>query len=61
MRKIIGRFQVEKELQHKGLDKEYAGIMGYSDFTRAALELVLGKEDKHVQEHLVRTGIVHKV
>lgn len=49
--------QVEKELQQKELDKEYAGILGYSTFTNAALELVLGKDDQHVKEHTVH-GIV---
>ena len=49
--------QVERELQQRKLDKEYAGILGYHVFTQAAIELVLGKEDKHVQDHLVSSSV----
>ena len=40
-------------LLQQELDKEYAGILGYSSFTKAALELVLGKDNHHLQQNTV--------
>uniref|UniRef100_A0A1X7SM33 Aspartate aminotransferase, mitochondrial n=1 Tax=Amphimedon queenslandica TaxID=400682 RepID=A0A1X7SM33_AMPQE len=38
--------EVEKYIAGKGLDKEYAGILGLESFRRASLEFALGSESK---------------
>lgn len=51
---IVWYIKVEKYLAGKGLDKEYAGILGLESFRRASLEFSLGSESKAVIGGLVR-------
>ena len=53
--------QVEKLLYEKNLDKEYAGIMGYESFRKAAIELALGKEDVNIKNKLVSHSLYELV
>ena len=52
-RDSAGTTQVEQELQDKQLDKEYAGIMGYPAFHKAATEFALTKDSSYVKENMV--------
>ncbi|XP_011405366.2 PREDICTED: aspartate aminotransferase, mitochondrial-like [Amphimedon queenslandica] len=48
--------EVEKYIAGKGLDKEYAGILGLESFRRASLEFALGSESKAVIGGLCATA-----
>ena len=48
--------QVEQALQGNALDKEYAGIMGYPAFQKAATEFALTSDNS-----LVKSGMVWPV
>ncbi|KAL5466716.1 hypothetical protein EMCRGX_G030864 [Ephydatia muelleri] len=48
--------KAEKKLFEKNLDKEYAGIMGYEAFRKAAVELALGKDSEPVKNKLYVTA-----
>jgi len=42
--------KVEKRMTEKGLDKEYAGIAGVPEFTKYAIRLALGDDNKQVAD-----------
>ena len=46
--------QIERAHLEKHNEKEYAGILGYPAFHKAAIEFALTKEERHVKENLVR-------
>ena len=45
--------KTERMLQEKDLDKEYAGIMGYETFRKAAAKLAFGPEGDFIEKGLV--------
>ncbi|XP_019855412.1 PREDICTED: aspartate aminotransferase, mitochondrial-like [Amphimedon queenslandica] len=44
--------QIERDNLDKYKEKEYAGILGYPSFHRAAIEFALTPQEKHVKENL---------
>jgi len=48
--------KVEKQLLEQGLDKEYAGIMGYESFRKEAAKLAFGKDDENLKNKLYVTA-----
>ena len=45
--------QIERDNLEKYKEKEYAGILGYPAFHRAAIEFALTPQEKHVKDNLV--------
>ena len=50
---IILSLQIERALLDKQTEKEYAGILGYPAFHKAAAEFALTKEERVVKENMV--------
>lgn len=46
-------FQIEQDILNKQGEKEYAGILGYPAFHKAAAEFALTKEERVIKENLV--------
>ena len=46
-------FQIERDNLENYKEKEYAGILGYPAFHRAAIEFALTPQEKHVKDNLV--------
>ena len=45
--------KIERDNLENFEEKEYAGILGYPAFHKAATEFALSAEEKHVKENLV--------
>ena len=50
--------KAEKLLHERGLDKEYAGILGYENFCQEAYKLAFG-EDQSFRENQVSLTMLH--
>ena len=50
---LILHNQIERALLDKQTEKEYAGILGYPAFHKAAAEFALTKEERVVKENMV--------
>jgi len=49
--------QTERMLLEKELDKEYAGIMGFESFRKAAVQLAFGPGFDFIENGLVNTSL----
>ena len=57
---LVYTLQAEADLLAQNLDKEYAGILGYEDFTESAAAIAFGKDFGKVTDNLVSCEGLYK-